>query len=196
MKKKNRFDLKEEYKKSWEFIKESRKFIYAILIIFFAFSLIGFFLPVPEYIEEQLMEFLKNLIEQTKDMSAFQLVRFIFLNNLQSSFIGIAFGVIAGIIPIILTLVNGYLLGFVSSLAVSEGGFFVLLRLFPHGIFELPAIFISLAMGLKLGSLIFKKHEINKFSYCLINIVRVFFLIIVPLLIIAAIIEGVFIAIP
>jgi stage II sporulation protein M len=84
-------------------------------------------------------------------MSRGELISFIFLNNLQSSFFGMVFGIALGIFSMITSVLNGYLLGFVSSKAVYEGGILVLWRLFPHGIFELPALFLSTGLGLKLG---------------------------------------------
>jgi stage II sporulation protein M len=71
--------------------------------------------------------------------------------------------------------------------AVNLNGFTVVWRLFPHGIFELPAIIISLGLGFKLGVEIFTKRQIAK---NLREIFKIIFLIIVPLLFIAAIIEG------
>ncbi|MAH03760.1 hypothetical protein CMI39_03170 [Candidatus Pacearchaeota archaeon] len=191
----NKFNLKEQYRASWNYIKESKNFIYSVIGLFFVFILIGFFLPTPEFIVEQILEFIKDLLEKTKDMSQGELIRFILLNNAQTSFFGIIFGLLLGIFPVIVTIVNGYLLGFVASISVKQEGFFVLWKLLPHGIFELPAIFISFGLGLKLGTFIFKNNRGKSFREYLINSLRVFLFIILPLLIIAAIIEGILISI-
>ena len=66
----------------------------------------------------------------------------------------------------------------------------VLWRIFPHGIFELPAVFISLGLGLKLGTFIFQRNKLKAFAEFFWNSLRVFLFIVLPLLIIAAIIEG------
>lgn len=192
MGKRNRkkFSLKEEYKKSWEYIKDSRNFIYVVMILFFVFLLVGFFVPAPQVIQDKIMDFIKELLEQTKNMSQSELIRFIILNNVKSTFFGIALGIFFGIYPVVGTIVNGYLLGFVSLLSVNNGGIITLLKLFPHGIFELPAVFIALGLGLKLGTFIFKKDKSKSFKEYLINSIRIFFLIILPLLILAGIIEG------
>ncbi len=47
-KNKKEFNLKEEYKKSWNYLKESKNFIYIIVTVFFVFVLIGFFIPAPD----------------------------------------------------------------------------------------------------------------------------------------------------
>lgn len=184
------FNLKEEYKKSWNYLKESKNFIYIIMAIFFVFVLIGFFIPAPDSLVKQILEFIEELLEKTQGMSHGELIKFIFLNNLQSSFYGMIFGVLLGIFPMIAAIANGYLLGFVASISVENGGFLILWRLLPHGIFELPAVFISLGLGLKFGMFIFQKRKLESFKEYFFNSLRTFLLIVIPLLIIAGIIEG------
>jgi len=153
-KKKNldkQFDLKDEYKKTLDYLKSSKGFIYGIVIIFFVFALIGYFIPVPESVTEQLLNFIMEILAKTEGMSQFELIGFIFLNNVQSSFYGLVFGVLVGIFPLIATILNGYFLGFVAFMSVQADGISILWRLLPHGIFEFPAVFISLGLGLKLG---------------------------------------------
>lgn len=188
--KKNNFDLKKEYKESWNYIKYSKNFIWYVVFIFLIFALIGFFLPVPEAIENEIIKMLKELIAQTENLSQSELISYIFLNNLETSFLGMCLGIFFGIFPIILTIVNGYLLGFVAMMSVSAEGGFVLLRLLPHGIFEIPAVFISLGLGLKLGTFIFQRKKLKFLKENFIKSLKVFLLIVIPLLIIAGIIEG------
>lgn len=191
MKRKKRgFSLKGEYKESWNYIKKSRKFIYAIAVIFAIFALIGFFVPFPASVIEKILEFIQETLGKTEGMNQFELTKFIFFNNLQSSFLGMILGFVLGIFPIFVAVANGLLLGFVASISVSQDGIFVLWRLLPHGIFELLAVFISLGLGLKLGTFIFQKNKSESFRNYFWNSLRVFFFIVLPLLILAAIIEG------
>lgn len=191
MKRKKRgFSLKREYKESWNYIKESRKFIYVIIGIFAIFALIGFFVPFPAPIIEKLLEFMRDVLGKTQGMNQFELTKFIFFNNLQSSFFGMILGFAFGIFPILVAIANGILLGFVASISVSQNGIFVLWRLLPHGIFELLAIFISLGLGLKFGTFIFQKNKSESFRNYFWNSLKVFFFVVLPLLILAAIIEG------
>jgi stage II sporulation protein M len=178
------------YKESLNYIKESRNFIYSIIFIFLLFSLIGFFIPTPAILEKEILKFIEDLLAKTQGMSQQELITFIFFNNLQSSFMGMLFGAFLGVFSVITTIANGYLLGFVASKTVGSEGILVLWRLLPHGIFELPALFISLGLGLKLGSFIFKKNKIKALEEYLTGSMKVFFFVILPLLIIAAIIEG------
>ncbi|HJX50295.1 MAG TPA: stage II sporulation protein M, partial [Candidatus Nanoarchaeia archaeon] len=66
----------------------------------------------------------------------------------------------------------------------------VLLRLLPHGIFEFPAIILALATGIRLGLFWFSDNKKKEFVKRVEGSLRVFLFVILPLLIIAAIIEG------
>jgi len=182
--------LKKSFKESLDYIRESKNYIYFSVLVFLIFSLIGFFVPVPDPLREIIMNFIEELLLKTQEMSYGGLTWFIFLNNIQSSFFGMIYGILFGIFPIIAALANGYLLGFVASETVKLNGISILWRLFPHGIFELPALFISLGLGIKLGSFVFRKDKIATLKVYFMKSLKTFFLVIVPLLIVAAIIEG------
>jgi stage II sporulation protein M len=218
-----------QYKKSLGFIKEIKNYIYLSIAIFAFYSLIGFFIPLPEEIYQRIFEILEELLRNTEGLGALGLMRFIFLNNIQSAFFAFVFGVFFGIFPIVSSALNGLILGVVASLSVSVGGFAILLRLLPHGIFELPAIFISFGMGLKIGlwliinpvKFYWRDKKIISFLFILFYIpllliftykdrdfrkmmkksyyafkddffmgLKTFVLIVIPLLFVAAIIEG------
>ena len=156
--KKERFSLFEEYKNSWKFLKESRNFIYGVIFVFIFFAIIGFFFPAPQFIVDRIRAFVENLIKQLENKTLIGVILFIFFNNLKSSFMGLIFGFILGVPSMIIVIFNGYLVGFISSVSVRSSGIFSLWKLFPHGIFELPAIFISLGLGVKIGSFIFQRQ--------------------------------------
>lgn len=193
------FSLAGEYSSAWNFIKESREFIYIVILGFAIFLVIGFFFEdVVQVIfhsflgidlRQSVLSFIEKLVHQTEGMGQGQLIGFIFFNNLQSSFMGMIFGAVLGIFTIFSIITNGYLLGFVASLSVESAGIFVLWRILPHGIFELPALFIALGLGLRLGTFVFREEK-KSFGQNLIDSLKVFLLIVVPLLIIAAFIEG------
>lgn len=149
--KKESFSLVKEYKNAFNFIRESKKFIYFIILIFFIFFLIGFFVSPFESVRVLIFDYIQELLNSTKGFCFKEMFWFIFSNNFQSSFFGLFFGVLFGIFPLFSSVGNGYLVGFVLSESMIKGGISVALNLLPHGIFELPAIFISLGMGLKLG---------------------------------------------
>ncbi len=180
----------EQYKIAWSYVKESRNYIYLVIILFFAFTLIGFFVQVPEPFRSQLIDYFKNLVEQTKGMGLIDLISFIFSNNALSGFMGIFFGFILGIFPFFSAVFNGFVLGFASNLSASQEGILSLWRLLPHGIFELPAIFISFGIGIKFSTFVSAKHKWKKFVEYFEKSISVYIFIVIPLLVIAAIIEG------
>ena len=172
-------------------IKEISKYIWFMAILFLVTFLVGFFYPI--FFISEVTKIIKDLIEKTKGLNGINLIRFIMANNIQSAFSGILFGILFGIIPLGIVIVNGYVLGFVANKSAHAAGLFILWRLLPHGIFEIPAILISVGIGLKLGLFLFTYHGKNKgkeFLKWLIDAVRVFIFVVIPLLVIAGIIEG------
>ena len=179
------------FKLGLEYLKEVRNYVWFSLALFFGLGVFGFLFPV--FFEVQILNLIKELLEQTKGLGAFGLIRFIFMNNLKSSFFALALGIFFGLVPFVVLLVNGYVLGFVASKSVAVEGVSVLWRLLPHGIFEIPAVMISIGLGIRLGLFlfIFKGENKKKEFFCwLLNSLRVFVFIVIPLLVIAAIIEG------
>lgn len=191
-KSKKRFSLRENYQKSWKHIGDSRKFIFIIAGIFLLFTVIGLFAPAPNSLIEWISKYIQEITELTEGLSPLELVSFIFFNNLKSGFFGLIFGILVGIFPVFLALFNGYILGFVLGASIESGGIWVIWKLLPHGVFELPAIFIALGLGLRTGTYsLFRKK--GKFKVDFYESIRAFFFIVLPLLLIAAVIEGVLI---
>ena len=169
------------------YLKESTIYFWIVIGLFFFSALIGFVFPENFVFFDEL---LKELVEKTVGLGPGELTWFLFQNNIFSSFIGLIFGVFFGIFPLMVASINGLLLGYVYALASATGGLGVIWMLVPHGIFELPAVFISLGLGLKLGMFIFVKNKKKELFERLNKSLKVFVIIVLPLLIIAAIIEG------
>ncbi|MEK6936005.1 MAG: stage II sporulation protein M [Nanoarchaeota archaeon] len=178
------------FRKGLMFVKETKNYIWFSLIVFFVIAILGYFFPI--FFEKQILDLIKGLIEKTKGLGTFELIRFIFINNLGSSFFALFLGIFFGIFPIGVLVANAYVLGYVASKSVGVGGIGILWKLLPHGIFEIPAIIISIAIGLRLGMFLFvsKKRNFAEFKKLIIDAFRVFVLIVIPLLVLAAIIEG------
>ena len=66
--------------------------------------------------------------------------------------------------------------------------------LVPHGIFEIPALLIAFAGGLYLcrgmGALIRRRQESPRFEELMISLLRLYCTIILPLLVIASLVEA------
>ncbi len=176
-------DVKVQFKEAVLYVKSVSKYIYASIIIFVFGAIAGFILKNElSFIDEVL----RKIISQTIGLGPTEMIFFILQNNLQSAIISIILGSLFGIFPIINSFSNGVIIGYVMSLVYAEAGIWQFWRLLPHGIFELPAIFISFGIGMKLGFSILKK-DFRKHLY---NSANVALMIVIPLLIIAAFIEG------
>jgi stage II sporulation protein M len=143
--------------------------------------------------ENRLIELIESLRRMFAGLTFEETVILIFLNNAKASLIALVTGIFFGVVPLWLAVLNGYLLGFVSRIVSSESSFIELWRILPHGIFELPAVLLSIAMGLRIGMEILNKKTRKNFFYNLTLSLKVFFILIIPMLVIAAIIEGILI---
>lgn len=172
---------------NWKFLRESKNYIVFVSVLFVGFTVLGFLFPYffTGYIEK----LISTLAGQSQGLDFWQLFLFIFENNLKTSFIGMIFGIFFGILPVFYIVINGYVLGYVMARTSDAFGMGVLFRLLPHGIFELPAVVISLALGLRLGLFAFRKKRAGFWDE-LENSLRVFLFIIIPLLLAAAVIEA------
>ena len=186
--KENKFiDLGEQFSDAKKYLFGSKNYIYSIVAIFILSAVIGFiFASEFSFIDE----ILKGILNETYDLNWIEMIFFIMQNNMQVSFMAMLAGIFFGIFPFLNAIANGVVLGYVGSIVSAEVGFLELWRILPHGIFELPAVFISLGFGVRLGVAVFKRRNIGRELYGALN---AFLMIIVPLLVIAAVIEGILI---
>jgi len=198
MKKRKKFNINKEFNLSLKYLRESDNYIaitFGVFVFLFAFGMIFPYIVPPEILEiilETVREWVRDLLEKTEGKGFFGMWWFIFQNNVTIAFVSIFSGFLFALVPIFLILSNGFGIGVISSIVYSSSGegISVFIRLLPHGVFEIPAIIISFALGIKFGSFIFYKNQTETFKKFLINSLRVFIFVIVPLLILAAAIEA------
>ncbi|HDS44790.1 MAG TPA: stage II sporulation protein M [Methanomicrobia archaeon] len=141
---------------------------------------------------QQLSEGIEDLTERYPSWVLFLLFFVvIFLNNAFTCVLNILTGLLLGIFPIFSTLLNGGLLGWLAH----EEGLIVFLAIVPHGMFELPAYFISLAIGLRLAREALRPKGSRQLKVELGEGLRVYLRLILPLLFVAALVESVLIVI-
>lgn len=179
--------LHSPFRAALAYLYETRFYIYTAFFIFLISGLISFFFPS---LFSFLDDTLRHLIDQTAGLSGAELFVFIFQNNLMSAFFALFAGIFLGIVPLCNAALNGAVLGYVVSHAVPVAGWTVLWRLLPHGIFELPAVFIAIGLGIRLGFSFFKRSSLTVVVDRLAGSARVFLYVILPLLFIAALIEA------
>jgi stage II sporulation protein M len=116
----------------------------------------------------------------------------LFLNNLQACIILFLGGVTFGLLTAFVLMINGLIVGAVIQISIElQGVLFVIAALFPHGIVELPALFISGALGFMLASAL--KREWEGEGDAALEAMRyaaLFAKTVLPLLVIAAITEA------
>jgi stage II sporulation protein M len=172
-------------------VRRARTFVYLAIAVFAAGVAAGLLFPSRF---DVLLDALRNIAERLKGKGAETTVVLIFLRNFFAVSFSLLTGALLGIVPFVAAAVNGVLVGVVISYGMKTGLLAVLGRLLPHGIFELPAIFLSWGMGIWLGAWPFRRDTHETFCERLRGVLGVLFLIIVPLLMIAAVIEGLAIA--
>lgn len=120
-------------------------------------------------------------------------------NNARSAAVSMALGLLPFLfLPAFSLLVNGVVIGGVLAVVAGQQGAsvgqLVVFGLLPHGIFELPAILLAIAAGLwlclNMCRLILKKPSALPLEEALPALLRLFLLTVLPLLIVAAAIEG------
>ncbi len=115
----------------------------------------------------------------------------IFLNNAVKAFLMIILGTLFGVIPVLFIVLNGYTIGVVVSVMITQvGATSVLLGILPHGILEIPAILISAGYGVWLGEMFSKRlRKKSSFRPYLKIALRKYMIIILPIIILSALIE-------
>ncbi len=109
----------------------------------------------------------------------------IFFHNAVALCAALFSGVIVAIIPALFLIANGYVVGTLVIPNLSMVGLML-----PHGIFELPAAFLATSYGIWLGLWPFNRNRVETIRLRLKTCVAVYFYVVLPLLLIAAIIEG------
>jgi stage II sporulation protein M len=127
----------------------------------------------------------QEIAEDLMQRSTPELIVAIFLRNGMAAVISIFLGIIFGIVPAAAILFNGLLFGAVLQMAPGD-----IWRVLPHGIFELPAMFIAWGLGLWVGQWFLQPPRLEHLKDRLGRSLKVLLALILPLLVVAAIIEG------
>lgn len=116
----------------------------------------------------------------------------IFANNTQTSAILFIGGASFGLLTALILSVNGFIIGLVVEYVRQEQGLYVILAgILPHGIFEIPALILAAMFGLLLGEELWRElHGTGDAISAGRKYGRQFLAYVIPLLGIAAIIEG------
>lgn len=168
-------------------------FLLVIVVVFIASTAIGaIYSSMNPEIAQQSMEEFRSMLEFIKDLPPLAIMIFIFLNNAIKTLIAMLLGVGFGIIPLAFIAYNGYIIGIFGYITyVEKGLLYLIIALLPHGIIELPMVFISAAIGVKLGTEIINSVTGRKANIKeeLLQGIKFYFYWIAPLLFVSAAIE-------
>ena len=126
-------------------------FLIGIFVASFAFGNEDLFLAD---LTETQQTFLQEMADMIFAGSPIKGIALLFFNNIVASLQMMLLGIFLGVPPLLGLFSNGALLGTLISGLGHEGipvFSFLSVGILPHGIFELPAFFISAAFGLKMG---------------------------------------------
>ncbi len=134
-------------------------------------------------------QFIKRLLGLPKPYLALT----IFLNNSLKTLAVLVLGILGGILPLVFLFGNGLVIGIVLHASAQSRELPALVAaILPHGLFELPAVLLGASIGLMLGvraiQRTFGRGE-EKITGELARGFRFFLVVIVPLLLLAALIE-------
>ena len=168
-------------------IAEARNCIFIVTAIYCCAILLGWaYADNLAFLEEQV----KKLAAQFAGKNAITFIFKIFLHNLIATYVAMCFVVLFGAVPTIIALFNGLILGWIIVTAQARTGANIWMIIIPHGIFEWPAMIIAWGIGLWRGWGYRFSDTSGTWKERWETAHKVFFTIVLPLLFIAAIIEG------
>ena len=196
--------LKEQLILANKYFKENIFKLFVILLIcFFAVGVISYFamISMPQYAAD-FYDYISEIMDSSgaiKEDGSISAVG-IFINNLRASVFTYLYGFVPFVfLPVWAMIMNssivGIMLGIVDVVSAESVLMTIIKFLLPHGIFEIPSLILSTSLGTKLCFIIckkiFGKAKDEKLLFHLKNYFRICIFYLLPLLIIAAFIEGV-----
>lgn len=176
----------------------SDKKMYLIMLcivsaIFFGFCIYGYMSSIAEpSAGDASAESFQQIASELETQAPGLLTGQIFFNNLKVCLILFIGGITFGAATIFILSSNGYIIGSISEVMLRTFDVKIYAAtLIPHGIFEISAILMSAALGLQLAtSLILDATGYSNAGNTCVWYGTRFLLIVVPLLIIAALVES------
>ena len=172
-----------------------RAYIIASLTLF-GLGIVAGFVAVQQIpaLADHFQDMLANFVGMFAGMPPLKLAAAIFLNNAFKTFCAILFGVLLGIVPVVFLLTNGVALGVAMSISTQSRGLWpTLLAILPHGILELPAVFLGTSIGLLIGHRAAQRlagRAETSIGIEILHGLKYFCTVVVPLLLLAAFVEA------
>jgi len=146
------------WKEDVSYLRSIRPYIILSVCLFLAAAALGFVISIsqPDLAASTVGDVAEKL-RWILELSPGKMMLAIFVNNLFASAMALLLGVGFGIVPFIVVVVNGLVVGLVIHQAILAGGAaFVIVAILPHGIIELPTVLVCIGVGFRLGHLMIK----------------------------------------
>ena len=177
-----------------KFFKENKGYIYMSFIFLFLAILLFLFLPIDETMKQIMIEQTKQYMLAHLSKNQFILAWNIFLNNVIVSLFILISGFLMSVFWILILFGNVMIMWIILPLAIEKVWILkALLAILPHWITEIFAVLLSLALALKITTIVFKKvwnWKQNKLIPYLKEIFIFYLIFVIPLFLLSAIIEA------
>lgn len=172
------------------------RYVVILSALFVASCLLGFYAPIPG--KPDLLGTLKGTFRPLLSLPPWKLFFVILLNNSTKSFAILLSGILFGLVPLLAVATNGYILGIAFLFASGDVEIVKAVKaVIPHGVLEIPAVILAASYGLWLGVTFtnrIRQRNLVGFGYQVRHAIRMFFLVVFPLFILAALVETVLIS--
>lgn len=174
------------------YLRSIRVYIVLSVMIFALTAVMGYFAASlnSEMAASMLQEL--EMLKWIMDQPPVMIMIIIFLKNFMACIMSVLLGLGLGLLPLLVVVTNGFMLGVVSYNVIQKAGpLYLLAGILPHGIIELPVVLVSIAVGFRLGYLVAlsifgEKADIVKETKMAVHLL---IYRIMPLLLLAAFIE-------
>ena len=180
-------NIKSLYIASKVTIFDARKFILFSFLVFILSIIIGYsFFSDSQIVRDNYVE----LYREHQGHNYFIYVSKILFNNVTVAYISMRLGILLGLFPAISEMATGITIGWLFANAKNIHWLKLLFVLAPHGLFELTAMLIAWGIGFWRCKMLFVPNYDKVSKENVKQIHKVFITVVLPLLVLAAFIEG------
>lgn len=171
--------------------REVLPYLGVLSVLFVAAFLAGTLSPAA--LRQEVADTYLRMVEPYREVPGGELFLLILINNVVGTLLVVLVGVLMGILPVLSTGGNGFLLGVLYRQAAGPQGFGgAALAVLPHGVFEVAALLIAASYGMWLGTVFFRRVRRageDPLGEKIVHAIRKYFAGPFPLFVVAAAIE-------
>ncbi len=135
---------------------------------------------------------MRQWVEPVVEMGPWSILTFVIVNNVVKALVITVSGLMLGLPSLLFIAINGVTVGSLAGAVGAKAGYVIVAAgLLPHGIIELPALVLATALGFSLGkeAVFWMLRRESHLKAQFRNSLSIYLKVVLPLLVIAAIIE-------